>query len=141
MNRKVLVVGGAILLSLVSCCGVCMVAGVVADPNTAAEGNTASGELDGRYECWMRSSYMMNRMQMTTQLASITFSLDGRTYTSKAGSGSITQNGDALQFSGGDMDGWVGSVVDGPAIVFGKNPRAQHSGAVNNGDMKCDRAK
>ena len=89
----------------------------------------------------MRSSYMMNRVQMTTQLASITFSLDDGTYTSQAGSGSVTQTDDALQFSGGDMDGWVGSVVEGPSIVFGKNTRERHSGAVNKGDLKCDRAK
>lgn len=145
MNRKVLVVVGAILLSLVSCCGACMIAGLVGDPNGAGlstgGGSAPSTDLDGRYACWMRSAYWMNHVQMTTQLASITFSIADGAYSTQTAGGSVTQRGDALYFSGGDMDGWVGSVIEGPSIIFGKNTRVQHTGPVNSGDIKCDPAK
>lgn len=136
MNRKVLVVTGVILLSLASCCGVCMVAGLVSD----AGGGPPSG-IDGRYECVVMGRTMMGGMITPTTSPSISFSIDGASFSTQSGGGSLRREGDVLRFSGSDMDGWQGTLSSASGLIyFRADPHERHpGGSAGNNETKCER--
>ncbi len=128
MNRKVLVVVGAILLSLASCCGLCLVTGLV-----DADGGGA------RYECKLSGTAYTNGTVQPTYTPSGSFTLEGDTFTTAAGSGSVKRTGDVVSFSGSDMDGWQGTVGEGGTMYFSQDPRVRHAGGrVSVGEVWCE---
>jgi hypothetical protein len=132
--KKVAVVVGVVLAGLVSLCLMCSVVGWVA-------GQPASnGELDGRYDCMIAATVMMNGM-ITPQYqpAGISFTIDGDTYSTTGGDGSVRFDADVVSFIGGGMDGWhAGRGTD--TLIIHKNPTdPQPSASVQNGDFRCAR--
>lgn len=134
VNRKVLVVTGVVLLSLASCCGLCMVAGVVAD----APGGAASSELNGRYECQMPTAVLMNGMLMPQyQPAGMWFVIDDGSYSCSSEGGAVAFDAQVVRFTGGGYDGWVGAREEG-VIIFRENHADPRPGeSVRYGDLRC----
>ncbi len=131
MNRKVLVVTGVVILSLVSCCGVCMIAGLL---------DGGAGALNGRYECQTPGSVLMNGVLMTQyQPTGMWFVIDGDGYSTNGPGGSVRFDAEVVTFTGGGYDGWRGARAD-DAIVFRKDhadPRPGESPRF--GDLRCGR--
>jgi hypothetical protein len=131
----VLVVTGVILVSLASCCGVCMLAGLVGD---------AGGGVDGRYDCVVMSRTMMGGMLTPTTSPSISFSIAGDSFSTQSGGGSVRrEEGDLLRFSGSDMDGWLGTVSSASGVIyFRADPHERHpGGSAGNNETKCQRVR
>lgn len=151
MNRKVLVVTGVILLSLASCCGVCMVAGLVTDGGASANtpgtptraGGGGSAGVDGRYDCVLMGRVVMGNMITPTTSPSISFSIDGDAFSTQSGGGTLRRDGDVLHFSGSDMDGWQGTVSSASGLIyFRADPHERHpGGSAGNNETKCQRVR
>lgn len=131
--KKVVVVVGVVLAGLLSLCLMCSVVGLVT-------GGASSGELDGRYECMISASVMMNGM-ITPQYqpAGLGFTIEGDSYSSTGGDGSVRFDADIVSFIGGGMDGWyAGRGTD--TLIIHKDYRAPRpNGNVQFGDYRCAR--
>ncbi|MGV3625662.1 MAG: hypothetical protein ACO1OB_32930 [Archangium sp.] len=137
MKRNVLVVVGAVLLSLVSCCGLCAVSGLVAD----APGG-GSSELNGRYECQMPGTVMMNGMVMTQyQPTGMWFVIDGDAYTSSGPGGSVSADAQVVSFTGGGYDGWRGARMNDAIVFRNDTANPQPGQGVRFTELRCGRVR
>lgn len=155
---KTVVMVGVVLAVLVGGCLLCLAAGLVAGeetPSAASAPNEAPDEapgappsqLNGRYACLYLSILIMgSATQVTWQAAAMPpFTIDGDSYESGNGSGSIAVDERVVSFTDGPYDGWrgfLGTDTTGSYVLFdGKEHARVRTNGAKRGDLKCYRQK
>jgi len=153
MSKKVLLIVGVVLATLVGACLLCLAAGALAGeetpsaPSSEQADTRAPSDLSGRYSCFVLDMQLSGGGSFVTwQTAALPpFTLDGDTYESGDGRGSIAVDDHVVAFSDGPYDGWrgfLGNDATGVYVLFDgtEHHRVRTDGA-RRGDLKCYRRK
>lgn len=155
-TKTVVAVGCALAVSF-SLCALCLVAGamhdddpnaVYAPPAPAPVRAAPSSVMNGRYACLTLTIVvgMANAMNVQWDPSALPpFTIDGDSYETSSGSGSVEIADTVASFTGGPYDGWrgfIGSDTTGSFVLFrAKEHHLMRTDGAKRGDFKCYRQK